>query len=125
MVRHSSLDGRIAEKRASLFLKFLGWQIVARNVRTAYERKTGEKRTGEIDIIAHRQPIIAFIEVKARPHMHDAMQAVSPHQQSRIVRAAEAWLGLNPRFIKALVRFDCVICNKNGLLTHIPDAWRP
>ena len=124
MAQSPSRDGRAAEERACLFLKFLGWHIVARNVRIAYEPQTGEKRVGEIDIIAYRQATITFIEVKARPHIDDAVQAISSRQQRRIAYAAEAWLGLNPHFAQAFVRFDCIACNKNGLLIHISDAWR-
>lgn len=125
MAQCSPLDGRIVEGRARLFLKFLGWRIVAHNVRAAYEYTVGAKTTGEIDIIAHRRSVVAFIEVKARSHINDAMGALTPRQQHRITRAAEAWLGRNPSFAESFIRFDCIVCDKHGLLTHIPDAWRP
>ena len=94
MERSPPRNGRTAEERACLFLKFLGWHIVARNVRIAHEPKTGEKRVGEIDIIAYRQAVIAFIEVKARPHIDDAVQAISPRQQRRIASTQKRGSGL-------------------------------
>ena len=119
------LDGRIVEERARLFLKFLGWHIIAHNVRVSYECAVGTKRTGEIDIIAYRRPVVAFVEVKARSHINDAMNALAPRQRRRITRAAEAWLSDNTPFSESFVRFDCIVCDRRGLLVHIPDAWHP
>ncbi|MEJ5184947.1 MAG: YraN family protein, partial [Rectinemataceae bacterium] len=58
MPDHSSLRarGRTAEEAASRLLETGGWKIVCRNFRTS---------RGEIDIIAERGNLLAFIEVKA------------------------------------------------------------
>jgi len=49
--------GLSAESRASLYLTAKGYRILARRYRTPY---------GEIDIVAQRRRLVAFVEVKAR-----------------------------------------------------------
>jgi putative endonuclease len=44
---------------------------------------------GEIDIIARRGNLIAFIEVKARQNLELAAHSIGKQQQSHIARAAE------------------------------------
>ena len=46
-----------------------GYRILARRYRTPH---------GEIDIVARRQQLIAFVEVKARASLDDAAYAVTP-----------------------------------------------
>jgi putative endonuclease len=65
--------GVSAEARAAAFLIAKGYRILARRFRTPY---------GEIDIVAKRRNLIAFIEVKARANLDDAAYAVTPRQQS-------------------------------------------
>ena len=75
--------GLSAESRAAAFLMAKGYRILAKRFRTAY---------GEIDIVARRRNLVAFIEVKARASLDDAAYAVTPRQQQRIIDAAQAWL---------------------------------
>ena len=49
--------GRIGESLAAVYLEQRGWRIVERNVRF---------REGEIDIVAARAGVLAFVEVKTR-----------------------------------------------------------
>lgn len=56
MSRNQSV-GRWGEQAAADYLCEHGYNIVARNVRTPY---------GEIDVIASREDILVFVEVKAR-----------------------------------------------------------
>ncbi len=49
--------GRTSEDLACAFLKSAGWRILERNYRAGHK---------EIDIIATRARVIAFVEVKAR-----------------------------------------------------------
>src|SRR6202158_391509 len=79
--------GLSAEARAAAFLMAKGYRILARRFRTPY---------GEIDIVAKRRNLIAFIEVKARGSLDDAAYAVTPRQQQRIIDSAQAWLMAHP-----------------------------
>src|SRR3546814_19254911 len=55
--RRAERGGRRAEALAALWLRLKGWAIVARRVRTP---------RGEVDLVARRGRIIAFVEVEAR-----------------------------------------------------------
>jgi len=81
---------------------------------------------GEIDLIA-RSPggDICFIEVKARPDMLSALEAVLPRQRARIVRAAQQFIALSPSLARAPIRFDIVTVAPRGFPRHIRNAWRP
>src|SRR5215210_7534499 len=75
--------GLSAESRAAAFLMAKGYRILAKRFRTPY---------GEIDIVARRRNLVAFIEVKARASLDEAAYAVTPRNQRRIIDAAQAWL---------------------------------
>src|ERR1700691_5829170 len=79
--------GVSAEARAAAFLIAKGYRILARRFRTPY---------GEIDIVARRWNLLAFVEVKARASLDEAAYAVTPRQQARIIDAAQAWLMAHP-----------------------------
>src|ERR1700710_2945196 len=74
--------GISAESRACIYLIAKGYRILARRFRTPY---------GEIDVVARRRGLLAFVEVKARANLDDAAYSVTPQQQQRIVTAAQAW----------------------------------
>src|SRR5947207_7250079 len=73
--------GVSAESRAAAFLMAKGYRILEKRFRTPY---------GEIDIVARRRNLVAFIEVKARASLEEAAYAVTARQQVRIVAAAQA-----------------------------------
>ncbi|MEL7453164.1 MAG: YraN family protein, partial [Pseudomonadota bacterium] len=75
--------GRRGETLAALALQLKGYAILARRVRTP---------SGEIDLIARRGNLVAFVEVKARPDLMAALEAVTPRAQARICRTAELWM---------------------------------
>src|ERR1700716_1113000 len=74
---------RAAEGRAAAFLMAKGYRILAKRFRTPY---------GEIDLVARKRNLVAFVEVKARASLDEAAYAVTPRQQARIIDAAQAWL---------------------------------
>lgn len=78
--------GLSAETRAAALLMAKGYRILARRFRTPH---------GEIDLVAKRRNLLAFVEVKARATLDDAAFAVTPRQQARIINAAQAWLVAN------------------------------
>ncbi|WP_237217105.1 YraN family protein, partial [Falsiroseomonas oryziterrae] len=76
--------GRHAEDRAVAALVAEGWQVIARRVRTP---------AGELDLVAERDGLLAFVEVKARATLAGAAFALGAAQRGRLLRAAEWWLG--------------------------------
>ena len=88
--------GAWGEERAAKYLRGKGYTIVGRNFRC---------RSGEIDIIARRGGVIAFVEVKLRrdAEFAEAREFVTPAKQRRVILTAEYWLAshqteLQPRF---------------------------
>jgi putative endonuclease len=107
--------GLSAEFLCVLILRLKGYRIVARRFRCPQ---------GEIDIVARRGRLIAVIEVKARPTEHAALEAVSPRQQQRIIRAATVFLGRHPALAGHDCRFDLIWVGPGLRHKHIMDAWR-
>ena len=106
--------GLSAESRASAYLIAKGYRILARRYRTPY---------GEIDIVARRRNLLAFIEVKARANLDAAAYSVTPQQQQRIVAAAQAWLMTQPDYANFDMRFDVVLIAPKHLPRHLMAAF--
>ncbi len=108
--------GRFAETLCLWLLRVKGYRILAHG----YKQKTGE-----IDIIAKRGQLIVFIEVKARHDYQTASHAITPTQQQRITRSAQAFTSQNPQFAECDLRFDAMLVMPWKLPIHLKDAWRP
>lgn len=91
--------GNRGEWLAAFALMLKGYQIVARNFRC---------KSGEIDIIARRGDLIAIVEVKARPTLAAAMDAIGSRSARRIESAADYWLARQRDFARLSVRYDLV-----------------
>jgi len=72
--------GRRGEGFAALWLRLHGWHILAMRARTP---------VGEVDLIARRGRILAFVEVKARASDADAALALDDYRLRRVIAAAE------------------------------------
>ena len=88
--------GQFGEEQAARYLRRRFYTILERNYRC---------RFGEIDLIAKRAGVLAFVEVKLRKDdLHgEAREFVTAHKQQRVMAAAQLWLSqhettLQPRF---------------------------
>jgi putative endonuclease len=106
--------GLSAETRAAAYLMAKGYRILAKRFRTPH---------GEIDIVAKRRNLLAFVEVKARATLDDAAFAVTPRQQARIVDAAQAWLMAHPEHADFELRFDAILIAPCHLPRHLLAAF--
>ena len=106
--------GLSAESRAAAYLMAKGYRILARRYRTPH---------GEIDIVARRRNLIAFVEVKARATLDDAAFAVTPRQQQRIIDAAQGWLVAHPEHAEFELRFDAMLIAPKRLPRHVLAAF--
>lgn len=77
--------GKQGELLAAGWYKKHGWQIVARNYRT---------RQGEIDLVAAKGDVLAFVEVKTRTGrmLSRPAEAVDRRKQRRVIAAAGLFL---------------------------------
>lgn len=91
--------GQWGEALAMLSLLLRGYMIMTRNY-SAHQ--------GEIDIIARRGRVIAFIEVKARMTFADAETAIDQHKLTRLARAASHWLARHPWAQDYALRVDAI-----------------
>ncbi len=106
--------GMNAETIAALYLRVKGYSILERRFRT---------HLGEIDIIAKRYGIIAFVEVKLRGTHEDAMDAVHSVNQERVRRAAELYLSRHIEYTVFETRFDALVMAPGKLPQHIMNAF--
>lgn len=112
-------SGYTAETLACILLRLKGYHIIARNLRFG----KGTNR-GEIDIIAGKHNLLAFIEVKKRQNYMLSSEAVNIQNKRRVTLAAEAFLAENPIFNNYDIRFDVFLFNRYLMPKHIKDAWR-
>jgi putative endonuclease len=106
--------GISAESRAAAYLMAKGYRILAKRFRTPY---------GEIDLVAKRRNLVAFVEVKARASLDEAAYAVTARQQGRIIAAAQAWLMAHPEHAEFELRFDAVLIAPRRLPRHLLAAF--
>ncbi len=107
--------GLLAEDRACAAIGADGWTVLGRRLRTA---------SGEIDMVAEKQGLLAVIEVKCRPTLPRAAAALTPRQQARLVAACDILLMQQPDWGKAGVRFDVIVVDHAGRVRRIADAFR-
>ena len=106
--------GRGAETLACWYLRLKGWRILARRVRVA---------GGEVDIVARRGRMLAFVEVKARPTREAADWSLDQYRLRRVAAAAER---LAPRFMRDgdAVRIDALYVVPRRLPRHLANVWQ-
>ena len=109
----AGLFGRRAERLAILLLRTKGYRILAR---------TYIVRGGEIDIIVRRGSAVAFVEVKARPALDDALSAITPAKQRRMSVAARHWLSSNQWAMRCSLRGDLVAIAPWRVPRHLVGA---
>ena len=104
--RSKSEIGRLGEELTAYYLERSGYEILRRNWRI---------KGGEIDIIACRNGIIAFVEVKTRDisAVETGAEAVRQRKKSLILRAAQEYSYRYPHDMQP--RFDIAeVTVKNG-----------
>ena len=86
---HNRKVGAWGEDLAAAYLTAKGYEILARNARTA---------AGEIDLIVRKGPLLSFVEVKTRrtASFGPPEEAITPAKQQRMSDAAELWLEAHP-----------------------------
>jgi putative endonuclease len=107
--------GRKGELAAELYLRAKGWSILARR------RKTP---VGEIDLVARRLGVVAFVEVKWRNRPEELAIAIDEYRLRRVAAAAEA---VAHEFATQGedMRIDVILLAPGRLPQHIVNAWQP
>ncbi|HEU4481374.1 MAG TPA: YraN family protein [Actinomycetota bacterium] len=110
--------GRSGEDLAASLYRDLGFRIVDRNCRVG---------RGEIDLIAVKDRLLVFCEVKTRRtnRWGEPSEAVGYAKQARLRRLAAGWMRRH-RPGPVEVRFDVVsviVGERDTWVTHLPEAF--
>ena len=108
------LRGHRAEWIALLFLISKGYRPLARRYAAS---------GGEIDLIVMHGDTIAFVEVKARALMDDALSAITARKRQRFSRAVRTWLTRNEWAANKTWRADAVFIAPKTWPKHIVSAF--
>lgn len=79
---------------------------------------------GEIDIVAARDDLLVFAEVKLRRSLGQAALALQPRQQARLLAAAEILLARHPDWARPSMRFDLLAVDAAGRVRRVMDILR-
>ena len=110
--------GHFAEKIASLYLMMKGWWPVKMNY--VVGRGTG---AGEVDLILVRGKTLIFVEVKYRPTLVQAMEAITVQNQIRVAKSSAVFLQKNPKYKDYQVRYDAILLAPKKWPKHLQNAW--
>jgi len=113
--RAAERQGRRGEERAALWLRMKGWSIVDRRRKTPL---------GEIDLIARRGRLIAFIEVKWRRRAEQLDNAIDEYRLRRVAAAVEA-VAHEYATGGEDIRIDVILLAPGSFPRHIANAWQP
>jgi putative endonuclease len=107
--------GRRGEEQAAAFLMADGWEILAQRVKTP---------RGEVDLVARRPGVVAFVEVKWRAKPEDLDLAIDQRRLTRVAAAVEI---IAPRFVGPGDdwRIDVLLLAPGLPPRHIANAWMP
>ncbi|HTQ27678.1 MAG TPA: YraN family protein [Puia sp.] len=96
MARHNEL-GNMGEELAVAYLQEQGYELLERNWRHSHS---------EIDIIARKEGVLHFIEVKSRSNDHFGFpeEGVDDKKLENLLLASEAYLDAHPGFGE--IQFD-------------------
>lgn len=110
--------GKWGEEVAAQYLVAQGYAIVERNWRVNHL---------EVDIIASKDNMLVFVEVKMRKEgSTDPVQSVNRAKRQRIIGAADIYLRMNQ--IPLDYRFDIIAIVGNRekyAIEHLPEAYYP
>lgn len=116
--KNTKVIGSDGENRAVAFLISNGYEIIARNWRT---------KRGEIDIIAVKDDVLIFIEVKTLPsgNLETLSHELNSRKQKRIIETAKFFLLTNRKYNDSKIQFDVLVIDMPGLtpVYHIQDAF--
>ena len=107
--------GRRGEWLAAWYLRLTGWRIVASRVKTP---------RGEVDLIARRGRLVAFVEVKWRARAKELDYAIDEFRLRRVAAAAEA---LAARYVRPGddMRIDVLLLAPGRFPRHLKNVWMP
>ena len=112
--------GAAGEKIAIEYLRAKGYAILETNWSTL---------VGELDIVAKRDDVLVFVEVKTRRGVNTegALEAITPAKHERVVKAAYQFLHDHDIDLETQWRIDVIAVAMNSgarpQIDHVEDAF--
>jgi len=110
--------GDRGEDKACEWLVSRGFSIIERNWRT---------KRGEIDIIAEKENVLVFAEVKTLPSgdLETLTHELNGRKQKKIIETAKLFLLNHRKYNKSIIRFDVLVVDMPlfSEVYHIEDAF--
>ena len=111
--RAAEAAGRRGERIAAWWLRLKGWRILDTRVRTP---------AGEVDLVARRGRLVAFIEVKTRSSAAALDFAIDERRLARVAAAAEILMS-HYAGEGDDIRVDVILLAPGIRPRHIENAW--
>ena len=115
---NTKITGNEGENRAADYLVSKGFEIIERNWRT---------NRGEIDIIALKNDILVFVEVKTLPNgtLDMIQRELNNQKRQRILKTSKRFLLNHRQYSNSYIRFDVIVIDMPGLepVYHIENAF--
>ena len=115
---NTKIVGNEGENRAAAYLLSKGFTIIERNWRT---------KGGEIDIIAFKNDILAFVEVKTLPKgtLDMIQRELNYQKRQRILKTSKRFLLNHRQYSNSYIRYDVIVIDMPGLepVYHIENAF--
>lgn len=108
-------QGRAGEARAAAWLRLKGWAILGTRIKTP---------AGEIDLVAKRGKVVAFVEVKWRSKASQLDFAIDEYRLGRVAAAAESLAHIYATNGED-IRIDVILLAPRTFPRHIVNAWQP
>jgi len=111
MTKTTNAFGELGERIAERWLARQGYTMLARRWRSGHR---------DIDLIATRDGVVMFVEVKTRAALEfgDPVEAVHVQKRRSLCRSAREWLTKNGADTDVAYRFDVI-----GVLLRDHRAW--
>ncbi len=115
---NTKIIGNAGESKAADYLTSKGFLIIERNFRT---------NGGEIDIIAVKDDIVVFVEVKSLPNGGPELlqNELNSRKLQRIVKTSKRFLLKHRQYSNSYVRYDVIVIDMPGYpdVYHIENAF--
>ena len=118
--------GNLGERVAENFLRRKGYEILGKNYSSKFV--SGPKR-GEIDLVAKKDNIISFVEVKTLLSQENFLpeDKVDFQKQRKIIKMAESWLMENKIPLDSPWQIDIIAISldsdaKKAKIRHLENA---
>ncbi len=119
VLTHHADIGVSGEHAVVTWLTEHGYAVLARNFRSPF---------GEIDIVAQKNEVISFVEVKKRlSNYFNLSSVITPKKQRKLAKTANSYRVRNPNDAVAY-RFDVALVeteHNRTIITYIEHAFTP